>query len=204
MKLWSEFYDYLMPWVPGCPSGMADLHLRMAARKFCDGTLCWRDWLDNTTTIANTVVYDFETDTTQDVVQLLHANFDGCSIPVIRQEDVPRDWRTNTCVGISIFALTNAEQFALVPVQAAGLIVQTEVALRPSVSATGIEDHIFNSYAELIALGAAGSLAALPKKPYSDHTSTAEARFREAINDTAADVLHSFSRAPVRVQARFL
>jgi hypothetical protein len=204
MKTWDQFYDYLLPWVPGCPTPMADLHLRLAARTFCEGTLCWRDWLDDVTTNGTDVLYDFETDTTQDVVQLLHANLDGCSIRVIRQEDVPGDWRTNTCIDRSIFAVSNTEQFAVVPLQAAGLIVQTEVALMPSLTASGVEDHVFKSYVQEIAMGAAASLHALPKKPYSDPQSTAGGRFKAAIDTTATDVLHSFSRAPVRTRARFL
>lgn len=60
MKKWADFYDYLLPDVPGCPLAMADLQLRQAAREFCEMTMAWVEWLDDVTTVADVLEYDFD------------------------------------------------------------------------------------------------------------------------------------------------
>lgn len=205
MKAWTTLYDYLMPLAPGCSQAMADLQLRIAAQEWCDKTLCWRVWLDDVTTEADVNQYDFETGIGQDVVQLLRATLDGHDLEVITVDTVPANWRSDTSFSEhkGIFSV-DSETFILVPMPDVGLIVQTEVALRPTNDATGIEDFIFNSYASDIATGAAARLHAMPKKPYSYPQSTARAQFQAAIDSTASDVWHAFSRAPARTRASFL
>lgn len=206
MKAFSEFYDLLLPQVPGCPLPMADLHLRMAARVFCSETLCWQEWLDPVTTDGAAVVFSFNKSGQTDIVELLRATLDAKEIEVLRKQDVPGDWRVASWAGPTAFAINAASQFALVPVQASGLAFKAEVALRPALSAIGVADPVFKRYAEAIAYGAASTLAALPKKPYSDPATAAHAsaQFSAAIHDTATEVMHAFSAAPARVRAHFL
>lgn len=203
MKPFSAFYDYLLPWVPGCSLAMANLQLRLAAQEWCDRTLCWRQWLDDVTTSGVQEPYDFNTSSGQQVAQLLRANLDGREIAVLTADQVPSNWRTTgaSCVR-GIFTL-DSEAFNVVPTQAAGLIVQTEVALRPSNTATGVEDSVFSSYVEEIAMGAAGKLHAMPKKPWSLPQSASLAMFTDAIDKVASEVAHAYSRAPNRVRASF-
>jgi hypothetical protein len=204
MKNWNQFYDLLLPWVPGCPLPMADLQLRTAARRFCDKTMVWREWLGDITTDGAAVVFDVSKSGQQEVVQLLRATLAGETLNVIRQEDVPGDWRTNYWPCPSIFGVNAGSQLALVPLQATGLTLKTEATLRPSLVATGIPDAIFAKYAEAIAWGAAAILAAMKNKPYSDANSPTGDMFAAAINDAATDIAHSFSAAPMRTRASFL
>jgi hypothetical protein len=205
VKLWTTFYDYLMPLAPGCTQAFADQQLRLAAREWCDKTLCWRLWLDDVTTVTDVNEYDFGAATGQEVVQLLRATLDAQDLDVLTADSIPANWRSDT--GWSdrqgIFTV-DAKTFILVPQPAAGLIAQTEVALRPTIDATGVEDFIFASYVNEIATGAAARLHAMPKKPYSYPQSTARAEFNAAIDKAASDVSHAFSRAPARVRASFL
>jgi hypothetical protein len=204
MKTWSQFYDYLMPLVPNCPQPMADQQLRLAAQEWCDGTLCWRLWLDDVAMNGTDTNYDFETTSQQEVSQLLRATLDGKDLPAITADQLPSNWRTlSSFCDRGIFTI-DAESFDVVPLQAAGLIVQTEVALRPSNTATGVEDFIFRSYVNEIATGAAGRLHAMPRKPYSYPQSTARGQFLNAIDKVASEISHAFSRAPTRVRAHYL
>lgn len=203
MKAWNAFYDYLMPLVPQCPQPMANLHLRLAAQEWCDRTLSWREWLDDVTTTGD-LSYDFGVSSTQDVVQLLRATLDGQDLPVITPDQLPSNWRTSSAGCIRGIFTLDTQTFNVVPTQAAGLIVQTEVALRPSNTATGVEDSLFRSYANEIATGAAARLHAIKKKPYSDAQSTARGEFNEAIDKVASEVWHAYSRAPLRTRASFL
>jgi hypothetical protein len=205
MKVWTQFYDYLMPHVPGCPMAMANLQLRLAAQEWCDKTLCWRAWLDDVTTLTDENSYDFPVTSTQEVVQLLRATLDGQSIEVLTPDSVPANWQSDTSWSRRRGIFTqDAASFVLVPMPAADLIVQTEVALRPSNTATGVEDAIFAAYVNEIATGAAARLHAMPGKPYTYAASTARKEFNDAIATTASEVWHAFSRAPQRVRASYL
>ncbi|MDQ3186902.1 MAG: hypothetical protein M3Q16_10710, partial [Pseudomonadota bacterium] len=42
MKLWSDFYDLVMPDLPGCPSVVVDNSLRQSAIAFCEQSLGWK------------------------------------------------------------------------------------------------------------------------------------------------------------------
>jgi hypothetical protein len=199
------FYDDLMPLVPGCPMAMANKALLRAAQEWCEKTLCWRAWLDDVTTLTDENTYDFNVVAGQEVVQLLRATLDGQDILVMTPDSIPANWRTSTAWSDRTGIFTqDASSFVLVPTPAADLIVQTEVALRPTNTATGVEDAIFAAYANEIATGAAARLHAMPGKPYTYAASTARKEFQDAIATTASEVWHAFSRAPQRVRASFL
>jgi len=40
-KLWSDFYDLVVPDLPGCPFAMVDNALRESAIAFCEQSLAW-------------------------------------------------------------------------------------------------------------------------------------------------------------------
>jgi hypothetical protein len=195
MKAWSNFYPYILPKVPNAVLPVVDFELLHAAREWCDKTLCWRAWLDAVLTADDTVLYDFNVDVDQDVVQLVNATVDGTPLTPIRMGDLPADWLTSSCIEKSIFALPNGTQFGLIPQQAADIEVACEVILRPALTATSVTDEIFAAYAREISFGALGSL--LPQ-------SGARAQFERAIDDAATDIFRSMSQAPQRVRASFL
>jgi hypothetical protein len=195
MVTWSQFYPYILPSVPGAVLPTVDFQLRQAAREWCDRTMCWRDWLDPIYTNGVDRVYDFEVSSGQDVVQLVNATVDSKAADILRLGDLPRDWMTSSCVPCGVVALSSGSRFGVLPLQAEGIAVQTEVTLRPSNTATGVEDELFASYAREIALGALGNL--MPGSKFAKD-------FKDAIDEAALDVFHSFSSAPARVRASFL
>lgn len=202
MKLWSAFLDDLMPMVPGCPQPMAEFHLRRAAQKFCERTLCWREWLDDQTTAGEETFY-FGVDTKQEVVQLLRATLDGQEMDVISADKLPANWRSGNAVVRGIFTL-DRDSYFIVPTPGTGVVVQTEVALKPSNTATGISDELFRHYVDHIALGAAARLHSTVGTPYSNPQSTARAQFDAAVAEVASDVDKAHSRTANRVRAHFL
>ena len=42
MKPWGDFYDLIMPDLPGCPFVVVDNALRQSAISFCEQSLAWR------------------------------------------------------------------------------------------------------------------------------------------------------------------
>lgn len=202
MQGWSSFYPDVLRKVPGAIIPVVDMELRKAAQEFCEKTLCWRDWLDPLTTTGTDLTYDFNVSSDQVVVQLLNVTLDNKPIDVLSRSQVPADWRTAGYVGTAAFSMTNRTQFSVIPLQAAGIAIATEVALKPSNTATGVNDDIFGQYKDVIAGGAIGRLHALPGwgVPGSDYAE----KFQEAIARIAIDVFHASSPGPARVRASFL
>lgn len=203
MKTWDQFYPYVLPQVPGFVLPTVDIQLRLAAQEWCERTLCWREWLDDVTTTATDLQYDFEVDTDKQVVQLLRATLDGQDLEVLTPDQLPSNWRTAAAgCDRGIFTIDRVS-FNVVPQQAADLVVQTEVALKPSITARGVDDQVFSQYVNEIANGAIGRMHMMPGAPWALPNSPLPAQFQAAIDKTASDVWHAHSRAPMRIRASF-
>lgn len=203
MKTWAEFYPDVVPEVPGCPNPTIDHALRRAAQRFMADTLAWREWLAAITTNG-----EFEQFVSADkstlVVHLLRATLDGNEIVVYTPDDMPTDWREGAAgFDIGIFS-TNADAVQLVPVQDAGLELAIEAVLKPSNTATGVQDNIFDRYVQAIAAGAKADLLAKPSDWSNPQLAGYYAgQFQTDIDNVAAEVRSGFSRAPLRVRPSF-
>ena len=205
MKLWTAFYDHLLPDLTGCAPAIASIALRRSAREFCEKTLAWDEQRGPVTTLAATLNYPFTIDTTaEEVVKLLGATVSGLDVQVCSVNDLPVNWPTYPGVEGAIFTQTR-RTFNLVPARAAGLLVITRVALKPSITATGVTDEIFAHYVEDICVGAKAILMMSMKKPYTDMKLGAMHRtdFEERIATIKNKVARSFSRTPRRVKPMF-
>lgn len=204
MKLWAEFYDTLLPDVPGCNTAMANVALRHAAREFCERTRAWDEWRGPQLTVATSIQYDFDISAGEEVVKLLGATLAGNDLDVRSVNDMPNNWRTYP--GCTSGILTQDRRtFCVIPQRAAGLEIRTRVALKPSNKGTGVSGELFAHYLEDICVGAKARLHASIKKPYSDKETAAECRadFNLRMAKVARAVEKSFSRVPRRVIPNF-
>lgn len=198
MKSWIEFHDKYLPSLPGCSYFAGANALRMAAQEFCERTKAWRVALDGVTTLAATPIYDFPLSQDQDLFELVNATLDGQPLDLLLDDEA-----NGHSHGILVL---NPLQFQLYPTPAAGAVVQLKAVLRPSELSAGVEDFLFQSYGETIAHGAKARLMADNSAPYADAAGSArsQAIFDNAIGRVTLQVAKSFSRAPLRVKARFL
>lgn len=204
MKLWSEFYDSLLPDVPGCNPAMANVALRHAAREFCDKTLAWNEIRGPQDTVAGSIEYDFDVGGSEEVVKLLGATLNGVPLKIRAQNDMPPNWQTAPG-GLSGILTVDRRSFFVVPQRAAGLQIQTWIALKPSKKGAGVCDPLFGQYEEDICIGAKARLMMSIKKPYTDIASAAvhRADFDARMARAARAVEKSFSRTPRRVVAQY-
>ncbi|MCY1167131.1 hypothetical protein D9M73_70880 [compost metagenome] len=204
MKAWSEFYDSLLPDLPGCTPTMANVALRHAAREFCSKTLAWNEWRGPQDTSATSIEYDFDVASTEDVVKLLGATLAGNDLLVLAQNDLPLDWTTAPGCRSGIVTIDRRSFFVL-PQRDAGLAIRTWIALQPSKKGLGVPDALFAQYEEDICAGAKARLMLSPKKPYSDTGLAGVHRldFDQRIARATRAVEKSFSRVPRRVVAHY-
>lgn len=204
MKPWTEFYDTLLPDVPGCNPAMANIALRHAAREFCEKTLVWQEWRGPQSSSATSIEYSFDISTNEEVVKLLGATLDGIDLPVRAANDMPVNWMKDSGVPKSIVT-KDRSMFYVVPKSTAGLLIETLVALKPSNKATGVTDEVFAHHLEVICTGAKARLMMSPKKPYTDMALAGQhaGMFSDHIYTVTRKVEKSFSRNPRRVSPMF-
>lgn len=167
-KLWTDFYDLVVPDLPGCPFGMIDNALRQAAIEFCEQSLAWTYQHPDVAVIAATGVYAFVPPSDAVVHAITYAAFNGSEIASHSGESDLRiwDWRNQT--GTPEYVLGGATSLTLVSTPDIDGTLTLTVALKPSPTATGVDDSIFNEYREAIIHGALWRLMLSPKKPYTN------------------------------------
>lgn len=166
--LWSGFYDYIASDLPGCPFPAMDFALRQSAISFCEQSLAYRYQHPDIAVVAATDTYSY-VPPAESVVHAIHyAEFAGKTIQTRAGEFGIRieDWRNQT--GAPEYVLGGATSLTLVPTPDVAGTLKLEVVLKPSLTATGVDDALFNEYREAIVHGALGRLMLSPKKPYSD------------------------------------
>ena len=199
MKPWIDFYDLVMPDLPGCPFAMADNALRQSAIAFCEHSLAWKCNHPSVSVVPGTAEYAFVPPAEAAVHAIVYAALDGEEIESHAGEGniTIAGWRSQT--GTPEYVLGDAASLTLVPKPDAAGTLTMIVALKPSPTATGIDDDPFNEFREAIVHGALARLMLSPKKPY---TSVQLAQYHQqqfAIKTAAAGlrVARSFTRAPL-------
>jgi hypothetical protein len=166
MKLWSDFYDFTLPDLPGCPVAALDIALRQSAIEFCELSLAWKAEHDPIAVVSGTAEYAFVPPAEAVVHAITYARFDDDEIQITGETGILiQNWRTGT--GTPKYILGGATALTLVPEPDVDGTLTMTVALKPSPDATGVDDSIFNEYRDVIVHGALSRLMLSPKKPYS-------------------------------------
>ena len=202
MKIWSDFYDLLLPDLPGCPVTAADSALRQSAIAFFEQSLAWQAGHQPVFVTTGVAEYAFSPPEGTVVHAITHAVLDGEEIgPFVGEKNIPiRSWRRQT--GKLRYVLGGPSSLTLVPAPDINGLLAMTVALKPSATSTGIEDTLFNEYRETIIHGAMARLMLSPKKPYTDIQLAAYHRQQFIIKTAAAGlrVARSYARVPLRTE----
>jgi hypothetical protein len=198
-KLWSDFYDFIVPELPGCPFGVIDNALRTAAILFCEMSLAWRAPLADVVVVAGTNTYAYAPPTGTVVHAITYAAFNALEIEAHTGEaDIHNriyDWRNAT--GTPAYVLGGLTSLILVPNPDADGTLSLIVALKPSTDSTGIDDTLFNEWREGIVAGALSRLMASPKKPYTypEGVIFHQAQFSIKVGQAGSRVARNYTRA---------
>lgn len=182
LAVWSHFYPHLMPRVPGCPNPLADQALRDSAREFMTRTRIWREWLEPLPALANAVDYDIEVPTGASAVRIERATLNG------RPLDVKSHSMVGAGFGCGGQGLVSRDRISFVLTRSAtpGAAIALDVSLKPSLTAPGVPDDLFEQHMESLVHGALYRLK-MPGAPFDNAASAAIARglFEAAINTQA-------------------
>lgn len=195
MMVWSEFYDDLLPDVPGCLPAVADKALHRAAEAFFRKTRIWRETLEPIQTYGDQAVYDFPVCCGAAFVKLEAAKLDSKDLNVLTAEKLQAG-----AFGVGVL---NADEVQLNPMPKEYQELVLHVSLTISKSAGGIPDVMYEDYADAIVAGALAYLMRSPQKPYTDFNLSQlhQSRFDAAIDDTKSKAFRARGRSKPRVKA---
>lgn len=200
MTPWNNFYDFALPDLPGCPPGALNMALREAAIVFCEHSLGWKQTHSPVAVVAGTSEYLFAPPLESVVHAVIHAGFNGRAVePYASQSDRQiEQWRKRT--GTPEYIAGDATSLTLIPEPDSDGILTMAVVLKPSPTAAGIDDSMFNEYRAAIIHGALARLMLSPKKPYTNAQLAAYHRHQFTIETAAAGTraARKFSRAPLK------
>lgn len=177
MTPYTSFLDYVLPHVPGCTNEMALLEIKNTIIDFCEKSLILQEDHDPVTAIVNIMDYDLEPPKDRLVVKIMSAWFKGQELDATAPDEVKTPSIYNQRSGYVVnkgdprlYIQKDARTFSVYPIpdKTSASAITMRVALKPTRSATTIDDLIFEEYAETVGRGAVSRLAISPGKPYSN------------------------------------
>lgn len=173
VQTWDAWYNDVMPWLPGIDTAMVDWALRNAAIEFCQFSKIHTYQLPVFQTVDGTREYTL----TPPSVEVQACDIvDGYS-PAGRMTSISKNvltneaglWETQEGVPYRWYFETNQGIASFYPLPNDAYDINLLLALKPvRNTSTGLEDAIANQYHMIIAAGAIGTLASMPKKPWSN------------------------------------
>jgi hypothetical protein len=162
---WSRFYPLILPNVPNCPTITVDQELAAVSADFCARTHLWRDSLEPQNTTVDEALYDVDDFAVLESV--LWILVDGEKLAHtdprhMRQEDFERKGKPTH------FWVVADRSIRLFPIPDDVYEIKGEVALKPSRTSTGVEDWIYQTWADAIVSGVLWKLCSIVGKEWSN------------------------------------
>lgn len=209
----SAFLDYVLPHVPGCTNEMALQEIKNTIIDFCEKSLILQTDHDPVTAIVGQIDYDLEPPKDRLVVRVMKAWYKGQLLEEMAPDDIDTPSVYNQQSGYHVhrgdplqFFQKEARTFSVYPIpnETVKQSITLRVALKPTRSATTIDDLIYEEYAETIGSGAISRLALSPGKPYSNAAlaNAHRALFQAGLNVARDRSQNGYVRASRQVKMR--
>lgn len=215
--IYADFLNYVIPWVPGCPTPLALQEIRNAMIELCEKALIIQRDHHPVTVLSNITDYDFEPPEGYLVTKIMKMWYLGQEMrPEQLDHQLLRGYAYNNDVVTHLprqmgdprfYSQKDEYGFFVWPIPKETKVdgITIRVALKPKRicpdECDPVDDMIFEDYAETIAAGAKRRLMLIPKKPYSDpNQATAEQQlFMAGMNVARQRAVRGYVRSPLRV-----
>lgn len=205
----TQWYDDVLPSVPGCSQAMALDAIRKAAIEFCERSWGWTYNPAAIDVVNGQISYAFTPPAGAVVSKVLHVWYDDKPIHPRSPDQLDGmfpNWRTSSGTP-EYYTQEDERNLLLVAVPNADLTggLKMRVSLKPTYNAADIETRLYEEYREAIASGALSRLMMMPKKPYTDLALAAvhQATFDDKIATVRLKVQKGYARAPLRNTPHF-
>lgn len=165
-KIWDDFLPLISPHLPGCPNASMRLYLASTASDFFARTYLWREQIGDIAVIPSQVDYVLTPSTglVEDIISVVYNEtaLTRTDLRLIGAEKLsetgePREFWVQADTSIRIF-----------PTPEESTTLKVYAVLKPNRSGTGVEDWIYETWADTIVSGAISQLAMTPGKEWSD------------------------------------
>lgn len=171
MKALSAFYPRILPYLPGCSEPMVDQVLLNSAIEFAENSLTLRQNLDPFNTVIGKVEYDLDPPTANhDINRVMGVTLDGKELSAGLFEAIRNDLPTATAKprGFYTDRTDNTFTLRLSPPPDEVYPVVVAVTLRPSRTATQLDDDFYNIWIDPIVSGAIARAMQIPDQPFTN------------------------------------
>lgn len=165
-KSWDTFLPLITPHLSGCQVATIKLYLASTAADFFARTYLWREQINGITVSTGVVDYELDPDTglVEDIISVVYgeATLTRTDLRLIGAEKLsetgePREFWVQADNSIRIF-----------PIPQTGTTLKVYAVLKPSRSGSGVEDWIYETFADTIVSGTIAQLAMIPGKEWTD------------------------------------
>lgn len=206
----SSFLPRIMPQVPSCPEPLVESMVRESAITFCERTRFWRQDLAPMNVVANQADYTLSLPADTALVQPLRVLVEDVPLepktPAMLDVEVA-EWQTMTGRPFCYYLKDMRRTLTLVytPDQPIANGLRVSVALKPSQTASTVEQAFLEEAWEHVAAGALAILYAMPLKPWTNTRKADEQRalFERAIAGYNVEAATGSVKAAMRVVAYY-
>lgn len=210
-KTYEDFFDEVLPYLPGCTPALAKVAIRNAVIEFCESTLIIQRDHDPITVVKEIIDYDFEPPTGYLVAKIMKAWYKNIELSPMAPDMIDASAMYNKLYPNAVITKQDPRTimqkdertFAIYPfpLENAPLGLTMRVALKPTRSSESIEDVIFEDYAEVIGHGAKYRLMSSPAKPYTSDSGAASSKmfFDRGVNVARQRANRGYVRSDLRV-----
>ena len=209
MKSVSAFRTRIAPRVPGCSDALIDQAVLDACIDFCDRTLVVKRMLDSFLTKPLQTIYDLDGANQQTVARVMRVWVDSTEITPLDEDGIGNPFgfissvpgQTNTGAMPRFFNETDPGSVGFYPRPDRAYTINMRVALKPTRTATQVEDQLFENWVEVVMDGAFARLFAMPAQEFSSPTTSRDhsLKFEIGINAAMLEARRGKTRAQSRV-----
>jgi len=187
--------------IKGCPNPIIDQEIVFATRELCEKSKVWKTEESSDVVIANQGDVALTVDATNaDIVSIDYATYDGFELTpttIYEMSEYVSRWREHTGTPTHYITDLVNTQVRLYPIptttNATGFVYS--LTLKPSESATTIEDFIVEQFLETIVNGALSRLYILPANEWTDGNMAMyyDRKFKQGIDLAKFKAMSGFS-----------
>lgn len=169
----SDFVDYVMTSVPGCPRELVLREIIESIIEFCEYSTIWRVEMYALSVIEGLNTYEIDLPTDTRLAKLISIRANGKPVVAKTSEwmddNVP-NWRTRQGDTFNYYAMIDHETIILdrVPKYTQIFALRGTLALKPHRAVTEVPTVLYEDWLRQISAGAKSKLLAIPKKGWTD------------------------------------
>lgn len=206
---YTQWQPFIQVYVPDCPMALIVEAVRQACIEFCQESRYWRKELDGFYTVATDAEYELTPPTDSTIADILLIKVNKEPLEPKTQDDLEviyNEWREQNGKP-KYFFMRDKINMVLVPIPDAAYPVRLLVSLKPTQTAQGVDELVFEEHKEAIKFGALAYLMMMPSVAWSDANAALfyQNMFVEKSNIAKGKAEQGFNlRKSFRVKANYL